>query len=175
MSAWAAKRFWTSTTIATTEHGWQVMLDERVLKTPGKLTLALPTKALAEAIAAEWALVDGVINPLRMPLTRLANTALEKVAPLRDEVIAEIAAYGGSDLLCYRASEPVELVARQSAIWDPYLNGLAATSDARLIVTPGVIPVEQPATAVENLRAEIAKRNAFGLTCLYEMTAISGS
>jgi len=174
-SGWTAKRFWTSTTTERTPDGWQVKLDDRVLKTPGKLALTLPSETLATAIATEWAGIDGVINPLTLPFTRLANTALEKVAPLRAEVIDEIAAYGASDLLCYRASEPVELLARQAALWDPLLIWLARQFNAPLIVTTGVVPVEQPAASLIKLRAEISGISAFGLTALYEMTAISGS
>ena len=175
MTEWAAKRFWQATSVRRTAEGWEVLLDTRVLKTPGKLTLTLPSRALADAIAAEWDAVDGAIRPTEMPMTRLANTALEKVAPQQAAVMDEILAYGGTDLVCYRAAEPESLVARQAVHWDPLVDWAARHHHAPLTITTGVIPVAQPAATMAAFRDVVGALDAFGLTALYELTALSGS
>ena len=101
MSGWTAKRFWTKATAETVEGGFTVRLDGRPVKTPAKAALTLPSRTLAEAIAAEWDAQTGVVKPAAMPLARAANSAIDKVAPMRDAVIAELAGYGGTDLVCY--------------------------------------------------------------------------
>ena len=175
MSAWAAKRFWSDVFVRVAEGGYEVLLDARVLKTPGKVSLVLPTQALAEAVAEEWSKVEGALKPHLMPMTRLANTAIEKVAPLRDEVVAEVLRYGGSDLLCYRAEGPAKLIARENEVWDPLLHWAAEVLGAELTVTAGIIAVEQPQLAMERLREVVRGFDNFALTAIYEMTAISGS
>lgn len=175
MNSWAAKRFWSAVSLRAAPGGFEVLLDARVLKTPGKVSLLLPTEALALLVADEWAGVEGTVKPHLMPMTRLANTAIEKVAPLRDEVVAEILRYGASDLLCYRAEAPAKLVARENAVWNPLLDWAAEALGARLMVTTGIVAVEQPHPAMDALRAVVAGQDNFALTALYEITAISGS
>ncbi|MCE8472266.1 ATP12 family chaperone protein, partial [Rhodovulum sulfidophilum] len=118
MSEWALKRFWTEAGVAPAEVGFAVLLDGRPVKTPAKRPLAVPTRAMAEAVAAEWDAQEDQVAPLSMPVTRAANAAIDKVMEQRVEVAELIAAYGESDLLCHRAESPAELVRRQAESWD---------------------------------------------------------
>ena len=162
MSEWKARRFWKEAAIREAEGGWEIALDGRSLRTPNKQPLILPTAALAEAIAAEWDAQEDLVTPQTMPLTRAANSAIEKVTPQRNEVVAMLADYGGTDLLCYRAEAPAELVARQAAAWDPLLDWSAETFGARLIDTVGVIPVAQDPAALARLRAALEALDILG-------------
>lgn len=175
MTGWRARRFWTAVTVEPAPDGHAIRLDSRPLLTPAKRPLILPTRALAEAIAAEWAAVDGPVDPRRMPFTRSANAAVDKVAPQFAEVAALIAAYGGSDLLCYRAETPEALAARQAAAWDPILDWAAQRHGARLAVTRGVVPVAQPPESLARLAAAVHATTPFGLTALHDLVSLSGS
>ncbi|MFN3147918.1 MAG: ATP12 family protein [Paracoccaceae bacterium] len=106
MTEWKARRFWTTATVEPAEQGFTVLLDGRPVRTPAKTRLLLPTKAAAEAVAAEWQAQDKIVDPRTMPVTRAANAALDKVTPQRDEVIGLLAAYGETDLVCYTAPNP---------------------------------------------------------------------
>ena len=110
MSDWVAKRFWTEVNVIELERGFAVQLDDRLVMTPAKAALIVPTRAMADAVAREWKLVIDKINPHIMPVTRSANAAIDKVALQFNEVAVMLAAYGGSDLLCYRAENPENLV-----------------------------------------------------------------
>jgi hypothetical protein len=147
MTGWKAKRFWKAVTVVQEGGGFAVRLDARPVKTPAKRPLVLPTRAMAEAVAAEWAAVDNAIDPRRMPVTRAANAAIDKVATQFDEVAAMIAAYGASDLLCYRATAADPLARAQAEAWDPMLAWAERTYGARLATTEGVVPIAQPAEA----------------------------
>lgn len=175
MTEWKAKRFWTSAGVRPAEAGWEVFLDDRPVRTPGKLPLILPTKALAEAIAQEWDAQDENIDPYSMPLTRAANSAIEKVAPQFDAVAGMLAEYGGTDLLCYRADEPEDLVQKQAAAWDPLVDWAATDLGAPLRITHGVIPVAQDPQALSALRARIGQLDNFGLTALHDLVTLPGS
>ena len=122
MAEWKARRFWKTADIRPQGEGWEVVLDGRPLRTPGKLPLILPTEALARAIAAEWDAQTDVIDPNRMPLTRAANSAVEKVTPQFHDVTSMLGDYGGTDLLSYRASEPEALTRMQAVGWDPLID-----------------------------------------------------
>lgn len=175
MTGWAPKRFWTAAAAVPVEGGFAVHLDGRPVKTPAKTPLTLPTLALAQAVAAEWDAQQGVVRPETMPMTRMANSALVKVPPAFDAVVDEIARYGATDLLCYRAEAPETLVRRQAEGWNPVLDWAAETFDAPLIVTAGIIPVAQPETSLARLRAAVASHDAFGLVGLHDLVAITGS
>ncbi|MGR3465938.1 ATP12 family chaperone protein [Limimaricola sp.] len=175
MSDWKAKRFWKEATAAPAEGGWQVLLDGRPVRTPAKAALVLPTQALAEAVAAEWQAQEERIDPGAMPATRTANSAIDKVTATRAEVAEMLAAYGGSDMLCYRAESPAELVARQAAEWDPLLDWAAARFDARLAVTAGIMPVAQERAALERLGAPVHAMEPFALSAFHDLVALSGS
>ena len=111
MSDWQQKRFWTQVEIAQQEIGYTVLLDGRLVRTPAKTPLALPSQALAEAVAREWRAQVKTVRPETMPYTRRANSALDKVKPQFQDVLNMLAAYGETDLLCYRAAEPAGSVA----------------------------------------------------------------
>lgn len=176
MSGWAPKRFWTAASVEPLPDGqFTVLLDGRQVRTPAKAQLIVPTRAMADAIAAEWQAQSEKITPATMPVTRSANAAIDKVAPQFADVAALIAAYGESDLLCYRATEPEGLQAREAAAWDPLLDWAATTYGARLAVTVGVTPVAQPMHAVVALSAAVKRLDAFRLTALHDLVAISGS
>ncbi|MCV2882390.1 ATP12 family chaperone protein [Actibacterium sp. XHP0104] len=175
MSGWAKKRFWKEATVTEDDNGFGVVLDGRVLKTPAKATLILPTRPLAEAIAAEWAAVEAEIDPAKMPCTRSANAAIDKVTPQHAEVAGLIAAYGDSDLLCYRAETPEGLIARQAETWDPYLDRAARDLGAPLEVHRGVVHCAQPADSIARLTGEVRAFTPFELTALHDLVSLSGS
>lgn len=168
------KRFWAAAGVAERPAGWAVLLDGRPVKTPAKLPLVLPTEALARAVAGEWDAQQGEVRPALMPLTRTANSAIDKVASMAAAVVEEIARYGGTDLLCYRATAPAGLVARQAAAWDPWLDWVAGQG-AALRVTAGIVHVAQPEASLAALTAQVARRSHFELAALYDLVAITGS
>lgn len=175
MTGWTAKRFWKAATAETAPGGWEVRLDGRPVRTAAKAPLVLPTAALARAVAAEWDAQGATIDPAAMPLTRAANSAIDKVTPQREEVVAMLAAYGETDLLCHRAEAPEELVRRQAEAWDPLLSWAAAALSAPLIPTTGVIGVPQPAESLARLRAEVDALDPFELTAFHDLVALPGS
>lgn len=175
MSTWAAKRFWKDTLVEAEEGGFAVRLDGRAVKTPAKAALVMPTRALAEAVAAEWDAQEGTIDPQQMPVTRSVNAAIDKVATQFDEVAALIADYGGTDLLCYRADGPEGLCARQAEAWDPLLEWAAQRYGARLAPTSGVMHVAQDDAALKALAAEVRALCPFALTAVHDLVGISGS
>jgi chaperone required for assembly of F1-ATPase len=175
VSGWAAKRFWKEARVERCEGGFTVTLDGRAVKTPAKAPLVVPTQAMAEAIAAEWDAQDGKVDPGTMPVTRAANSAIDKVTVQFDEVVGLLADYGGSDLLCYRATGPAELVARQAAGWDPLLDWAATALDAPLRATQGVVHVAQDPRSLARLTARVAALGVFELTAFHDLVAISGS
>lgn len=175
MSVWAPKRFWKQAEVAETEGGFTVLLDGRALKTPAKTPFWVPTRALAKEVAAEWQAQSDKVKPESMPFTRTANSALDKVTPQFEAVADMLAAYGGSDLLCYRATAPKELVARQAQLWDPLIGWAKATFGTDLIVTQGVMPVEQPSASSRLFQTEVRALTPFQLAAFHDLVAISGS
>ena len=166
---WKAKRFWKTATAEPCDGGFTVRLDQRPVKTPGKEPLIVPTLAMAEAIAAEWDAQQGPLRPETMPVTRAANSALEKVAPQFAEVVGLLAAYGASDLLCYRATGPADLIARQAAAWDPLLHWAATALNAPLLVTSGIVPIDQPAASTSRLHDLTAALSPFQIAALHDL------
>lgn len=175
MSVWAARRFWTSASAVPVEDGFAVLLDTRPVRTPLQAPLILPTLALAEAVAAEWQAQDGKIDPEKMPFTRTANSALDKVAPQFAAVAEMLATYGESDLLCYRAEGPDDLIVRQSEAWDPLLTWAAEELGAPLAVTVGVMPVEQGRDSIARLSRHVGEMSRFQLAAFHDLVAVSGS
>jgi chaperone required for assembly of F1-ATPase len=171
------KRFYKETAVDQGDGGHRILLDGRPMRTPAKAVLVVPTRALAEAIAAEWGAVPDKadINVSHLPLTRLAATGLDRVTSQRARVIEDTAKYAGSDMLCYRASEPETLVKRQQAIWQPLLDWADERYGARLVIVEGLAFVEQPADAVARLGDAVATHSDLGLSALYNLTHISGS
>ncbi|WP_119462792.1 ATP12 family protein [Rhodospirillaceae bacterium SYSU D60014] len=169
------KRFYKKVRTAAVEDGFQVLLDERPVRTPGRAPLVVPTQPVAEAIATEWQAQGEAVKPLTMPLTRLATTAIDRVTAHREGVIDEVASYAATDLLCYRADQPAELVARQNALWQPLLDWATLRYDAPLTVTTGVLPQPQPAGSLVALRAAVAALGTLKLTALHAATTACGS
>lgn len=175
MSDWKARRFWTEAEVVAEAGQYAIRLDGRVVRTPLKTELAMPSRALANGVAMEWQAQGDVIAPLSMPLTRAVNATLDKVVPQRAEVAANLAEYGGTDLLCYRAAGPEDLVARQWQAWDPVLDWADARFGARLAVTQGIVPQPQPANAIEALCAQVDALSAWELTAVSEFVTLTGS
>lgn len=175
MSDWAAKRFWTEVNVVPAEGGFAVQLDGRPVKTPAKDPLVVPTPTMGQAVAEEWRAVEEKIDPNVMPYTRSANAAIDKVRVQFDDVAEMLAAYGGSDLLCYRATHPDPLIERQARGWDPLLDWADETFGARLRPTAGVMPIEQDAAALRALAAPLYDATPFELTALHDLIALSGS
>jgi chaperone required for assembly of F1-ATPase len=175
------KRFYQEATVgAETGQGFPVLLDGKQVFTPARRALAAPTRALAEALAAEWNAQTNEIDPARLPLTRLANAVIDAVAEKPHEVAGAIANYLGSDLVCYRADTPEGLIARQAEHWDPLLNWAHETYGARFVAVEGVVFAEQPPEAIAAMRARIpdAARDAkeiWRLGALSSIAALTGS
>ncbi|MEZ5777787.1 MAG: ATP12 family protein [Paracoccaceae bacterium] len=175
MTIWKAKRFWSVVSLEREGSGWSVHLDGRPLRTPAKNALVVPTEAMANTLADEWSAVEVDIDPRRMPVTRAANAAVDKVRPQFDEVARLVADYGGTDLLCYRAADSDDLAAAQAEAWDPMLNWARDTLGAELVATRGVAPVAQPRSGQERLLSLVMKATEFELTALHDLVSLSGS
>ncbi len=175
MSDWKAKRFWTSADVVETDGGFGVELDGRRVKTPAKSALILPTRDMALAVAAEWDAQVEQIKPETMPVTKTANAALDKVTLQQAEVADLLAAYGDSDLLCYRADSPAELVARQAAEWDPMLDWAEEALSVRLMPRVGIMHKPQDAAALAKLTARVHAFDAFELAAFHDLVSLSGS
>ncbi|WP_108482910.1 ATP12 family chaperone protein [Oceaniglobus ichthyenteri] len=175
MAEWAAKRFWKSASCVAEGGGYAIHLDGRPVRTPAKAQLILPTLALAQAVAAEWDAQSEKIDPLTMPNTRSANAALDKVAPQRGAVEAMIADYAGTDLLCYRATGPETLIARQTEQWDPILDWARTDLGADLRITSGVMPIAQAPSALGILTGQMADMSDFTLVGFHDLVSLSGS
>lgn len=169
------KRFYERAEAVQAEGGYAIHLDRRPVRTPARAPLLLPTEALADAVAAEWQAQGETIDPRSMPLTGLANAAIDRVAPHRAAFAAGLARYGESDLLCYRAEGPDMLVRRQAAVWDPVLDWARHRYDAEFAVTAGVMHRPQPAETVARLAKAVAARDAFALAALSPLVTVSGS
>jgi chaperone required for assembly of F1-ATPase len=166
------KRFWSDVTVDA-ERG--IRLDGKPVRTPGRLPLVLPNRALAEAVADEWRSVEGEIDPRAMPLTGLSNAAIERVPADPAVFAANLAAYAESDLLCYRAEEPTDLVAHQAALWDPPLAWASQRYDVHFELVSGVMHQPQPDATIERLAVAVAVLSSFELAGLAPVVTISGS
>jgi len=175
MAEWAAKRFWEKAMVEVAGDGYQVLLDGRKLRTPVKSELIVPSREMAEAIAAEWQAQEEKIDPMTMPVTRSANAAIDKVGPMHAEVAALVAEYGDTDLLCYRAESPEELVERQNAAWNPLLEWATDTLSAPLKTATGIVHVEQNAAVLELLAKRVSDMDAFQLAAFHDLVGMSGS
>ncbi len=175
MSSRTIKRFYQQASAAPVAGGYGVELDGRPIRTPGKAPLVLPSPALAEALAAEWAAQEEVVKPEAMALTSLACTAIDRVRPRREEMVSEVADYARTDGLCYRVDRPPELVARQDATWQPLLDWAAQALDAPLTATTGILPVDQPDSALAALGRAVAAHDDLELAALASAVKASGS
>ncbi len=169
------RRVYREVRVAPVGAGWSILLDARTLRTPARAPLLLPRQGLAEAIAAEWDAQTDKVVPATMPLMQLAATAIDRTATRRGQAIDEVVGYAETDLVCYRAERPPDLVARQSAAWQPLVDWMTLRFDAPLLVTTGVVPKTQPAAAIAAIRAAVEPLDPFWLTALYSAATACGS
>jgi chaperone required for assembly of F1-ATPase len=169
------KRFWKTVTITPQDAGFGLALDGRPVKTPAQAPLTLPTRALAEALAAEWQAVTETIDPAAMPLTGLANAAQDLIAPNLAAHAERLAAYAAHDLLCYRADAPDALILRQSQHWNPVLDWAEHTHGWRFAVTAGLMPIDQPPETRAAIAAALAARTPAALAAHAQLIPLSGS
>lgn len=168
------RRFYQAATVEKGPEGYAVLLDGRPVKTPARRTLAAPTQALADALAAEWDAQREVIDPAAMPLTRLANSIIDGVVDAPAPVKAEVAKFLGSDLICYRAGNPDGLVARQTRHWDPLIAWARDALDARFVLGEGVMFVTQPGEAIA-AAAQAIPDDPWRLGAVSAITTLTGS
>jgi chaperone required for assembly of F1-ATPase len=155
--------------------GIALLLDGKPVRTPSKAPLVLPARGLAEAVAEEWRAQGERIDPETMPLTKLANSAIDGVRGREDAVIDDIMAHAGSDLLCYRADGPEGLIAAQSKHWDPVLAWAKSALKAPLRLAEGIVHVAQPKSALQDIKRELEGLDAFRLAAVHVMTQLTGS
>ena len=171
----ARKRFYKTVTVTEEGTGLVVRLDDRVVKSPAGASAMLPSRALADAVAAEWESQGDEIDAASMPLFSLAVTVLDRVTPQRAAIIDELVAYGGNDLLCYQDADNADLGARQAQDWTPWIDWARASLGADLVVAAGVMPVSQPATSLAALGRAVATHDDWELGMLYRATTLGGS
>lgn len=169
------KRFWTETDHAETEGGFGILLDARPLKTPARALLQVPTLALAEAITAEWRDCGEEIDPGAMPMTGLANAAIDHVAPDPDTFAKSLTRYAEADHFCYRADGPETLTERQAASWDPLLAWARRRYDVDFAVGTGITHIPQPQATVKRLSAALLTLDPFRLAAMSPLVTIGGS
>jgi len=176
MAAKTLQRFYKHATAQPAEDGVAVLLDGRPMRTPAqRVPLVVPTTPLARAIAAEWDSQGKEVRPAEMPLTALACTAHDVARPRRDELVDGLARYAETDLVCYRVDSPATLAQRQQATWQPLLDWVALAYDARLNVTTGILPAEQPAQALQALRRAVESLDDMHLAALSASVQAAGS
>jgi len=169
------KRFYETVTIVPEGAGFGVMLDEAPVRTPLKRGLVLPNADLAEMIAGEWEAHEERINPYIMPLTRLANSAIDQIADDTQQVVDEITGYVGSDMLCYRADEPELLATRQREYWDPILHDIEQMLDVKFVVINGINHQRQADETIRIFKSSIALASPFQLAAMQLVTSLTGS
>lgn len=173
------RRFWDHACVAPAESGFAIALDGKPVRTPQGAALLLPAAPLAAAIAAEWQEAGGArgeeFAPAMLPLTRLASTAIDRIAPDPAATVTALSRYAETDLVCYRAEEPPELAARQHALWQPHLDWAALALDAPLQTTRGVMPLRQDAAALAALARAVGRLDPFRLAGLALAVGALGS
>jgi chaperone required for assembly of F1-ATPase len=169
------KRFYTTANIVDAAGGFAVSLDTRPLRTPARAPLVLPTRILAEAVAAEWNGQGERVDPRSMPLTGLSNAAIDRVAPDAHAFADTLARFAENELLAYRADYPPALVAAQAAGWDPWLAWARGRYDSEFVAVTGIIHQPQPASTLARITAAYRAHDAFRLAALNPVVTISGS
>ena len=169
------KRFWTEVAVVAEDGGCGIALDGRPVRTPQRAPLAVASRALVEAIAEEWREQGETIDPARMPMTGLANAAIDLATPDLVAFAAPVAAYAESDLFCYRDARDAALQAEQAAAWNPLLAWAEARHGIEFILTQGVLPVDQPEATIAALRGAALAQDAWRITALTPLVTIGGS
>lgn len=169
------KRFWKDVSVEREDDGWALKLDGRPVRTPARASLLVPAEALANAIAEEWRSVDTDIDPRAMPLTGLANAAIDRVAPERQAFAGGLARYAEADLACYRSDWPPDLLERQRSAWDPLLAWARRRYDVDFVTTSRLMHVPQPQATIELLAHAVGALDAFRLAGLSPLVTIGGS
>lgn len=169
------KRFYKKVAINQRDNGYNITLDGKEIRAPSRQMLKLPTPSLAKAVADEWRAQTDEIQPSSMPLTQLANSAIDQTRPNRTRVIEQVAAYARTDLLCYRVADPADLADRQTACWQPLLDWCRSAYGANLSVTTDLAPIDQKEESLLAVFTAVARLNDFSLTGLGAATAASGS
>jgi chaperone required for assembly of F1-ATPase len=169
------KRFWKSVEVEQEADGWDIRLDGRPVRTPARAALTVPIEALARALAEEWAGAGEDVDPRAMPLTGLANAAIDRISPDRQAFAVGLARYAKADLFCYRAEGPPPLAERQADRWDALLNWARRRYDVDFAITSGLVHVPQPQATVERLEHAVSTLDAFHLAGLSPLVTIGGS
>lgn len=169
------KRFYKAVTLEPAEGGFSVLLDGRKVRTPKANPFVLPTQGLAREVAAEWGAQKEHVDPQTMPLTGLANAAIDHIGADPTRFVEEIVAYAGNDLLCYRAEAPPKLIAREAASWDPLIAWAAERYGANFSVVSGLMPHRQTLQTLEAVRQAIVPRDVFALAGLFSIVTLTGS
>lgn len=169
------KRFYKKVSVSEQGNMYTVLLDGKAIKTPEKSLFVMPTKKMAEAAAKEWGAQEQDIDPISMPITKLINTAIDRVDRRREDIIDELVNYVGSDQLCYRAEEPIELIELQNELWNPLLSRMKENHDISLKLTTGITFIQQDPMALNKIRVLLQKIESYKLTAFYSMITINGS
>ncbi|WP_432769194.1 MAG: ATPase [Sphingopyxis sp.] len=169
------KRFWKDVAIVPQDGGWGIALDGRPMRTPHRAPLAVASTALAEAIATEWRAQGETIDPRAMPMTGLANAAIDLATPDPAVFAEPIAAYDATDLLCYRDDRDAALQAEQVAAWNPILAWAEARFGIEFVITQGILPVDQPPATIAALRNAVFALDPWRMTALTPLATIGGS
>jgi chaperone required for assembly of F1-ATPase len=170
------KRFYSEVTVAEGEGGHRILLDGKLVRTPGRAVLALPSEAAARLLADEFSAQREEMDLPAMPVLRLANTAIDGVSADPQAVLEDVLRFAACDLLCYRADGPEGLVHRQAEAWDPVLDWARSTLSARMVLAEGVMHVEQPREAISALGVHLKLRaDPFRLAAIHLMTSLTGS
>lgn len=170
------KRFWKDVAIGAAENGWQVLLDGRAMRTQGsRRPQIVPTRALADLLAAEWAAQGEDIDPAAFPLRDMADYAIDMVADTRADTIDKLLRYAETDTLCYRADPDEPLWKRQQAVWEPVLATFEAREGVRLERVSGIVHRRQPDATLAALRTRLDAPDSFALSALEVMTSLAAS
>ena len=169
------KRFWKEVAAVREGEGWAIKLDDRPVRTPARASLLLPTQALAEAVAGEWRDSGETVDPRTMPLTGLANAAIDRIEPDRRTFAGGLARYAEADLACYRSEWPPDLAERQEQAWDGLLAWARRRYDVNFATTSGLMHVPQPPATIDRLAHEVAALDAFRLAGLSPLVTVGGS
>lgn len=175
MAEWAQKVFWTDVDVVQDGADFKILLDGRGIKTPAKSPLHVPTHKLAMEIAAEWRALENKVDPEKLPLTKLANAAIDKVSVQSELIIEMLAEYATTDLLCYRATSPAKLVSREEQIWQPLLEWFEDVHGIKLQVGSGVMPIQQVDNVLGACTVLLKRFSSFELAAVYDLITLSGS